>query len=345
MNEISHGNDAGALQLDRLLKLYPVRGSLWDGLTGRKPKAVHAVDSVSFSFAPRSITAIVGESGCGKSTLAKLLALYERPTSGTFTYRGTPIQDWSRSGARAFRRQVQMVFQDPYESLNPRLTVGETCVEPLKLQRIGESDQERSTLVLDTLRFVGLNPPGDFVDKFPHELSGGQRQRVAIARAMVLNPDVIIADEPVSMLDVSLRAGILELFERWRDERGATIVFITHDVALARHISEWIAVMYLGEIVESGRTEEVIGAPQHPYTQALISAVPSANPFEKRTRTTLGGDVPSPVDLPTGCRFASRCPVVMPVCRTAHPDTYRVGDAHGARCFIFDKEVESTDDT
>ena len=330
------------LVLNDLVKLYPIRGSVIRNILGlEREDSVHAVDRVSLTINRGSIVALVGESGCGKSTLAKLLTMYEKPTEGEYTFLGEPIKTWTDNRSREFRRQVQMVFQDPYKSLDPRFTVGETCVEPLKIQRIGNSDTDRRQMAVEALRFVGLTPAEDYMQRYPSELSGGQRQRVAIARAIVLQPTVIVADEPVSMLDVSLRSGILELLLNWRDTRQATIVFITHDLAIARYISAQVAVMYLGEIVEFGPTEAVISNPKHPYAKALVSAVPVPDPYTQRPRTTLPGDVPNAVNLPKGCRFASRCPVVMERCRDTHPMEYDVGEGRLVRCLNFE-DVQAT---
>jgi len=329
---------AGApiIELDRVRKLYEVGGSRLLGVLGLgRDHRLHAVDRVSMAVERGSITAIVGESGCGKSTLARMLTLYEAPSGGDYRFQGKPIEAWRRDHARAFRRQVQMVFQDPYESLDPRYTVRETCLEPLTIQGLGDTAAAREAMVLDALGFVGLTPPGDYLGRYPHELSGGQRQRVAIARAVVLRPGVIVADEPVSMLDVSLRAEVLNLFLDWRRLHGATIILITHDLAIARHVSDRAAVMYLGEVVESGPTEEVIGDPKHPYTQALVAAVPIPDPFNRRPRTTLAGDVPSAAHLPKGCRFAGRCPAVMAACRVTHPEEVDVGGGRKVRCLLY----------
>jgi peptide/nickel transport system ATP-binding protein len=323
--------------LEELQKLYDVRGSSVLGLFGLGGEGrVHAVDSVSLTLEAGSITAIVGESGCGKSTLARMLTLYDPPSGGSYRFEGEDIGRWMRARPREFRRQVQMVFQDPYESLDPRYTIRETCIEPLEIQKLGDGPAAREAMVLEALRFVGLTPAEDYLGRYPHELSGGQRQRVAIARAIVLRPSVIVADEPVSMLDVSLRAGVLDLFLTWRETHGATIVFITHDLAIARHVSDQVAVMYLGEVVEFGPTEEVIGNPKHPYSQALVSAVPIPDPFNRRARTTLSGDVPSAARLPKGCRFAGRCPVVMEACRNTHPAEVSLGGDRKVRCLLYE---------
>lgn len=322
--------------LSGLQKLYPVRRARLRSLFGsEEPRSVHAVDDVTFQIAPGSIVAFVGESGCGKTTLGKMVALYERPTAGRLSFREFAVPGLSRPDAKAYRRKVQMVFQDPYDSLDPRYQVGETCMEPLLVQGMCESRDERLERAMDALQFVGLAPPKDFFYRYPHELSGGQRQRVAIARALVLSPSFIVADEPVSMLDVSLRAGVLRLFDDWRNKSNVSIMFITHDLAVARYISDSIAVMYLGEIVESGPTDEVLLAPCHPYTRELMAAVPEPNPFNKRARSSLAGDVPSPVDLPRGCRFASRCPESIPECYETHPSERLLDRGHRVRCLRY----------
>lgn len=325
-----------SMRISEIKKTYNVGDSLFRSMIlGKKQRQLHAVDEISFLIKPCSIVAFVGESGCGKTTLGKMTALYEVPTSGTIDFENFQIPDMTASQKKQYRRKVQMIFQDPYDSLNPRFQIGQTCMEPLIVQNICDSKKEREDSAIEALQFSGLTPPREFFNRYPHELSGGQRQRVAIARATVLEPKFIVADEPVSMLDVSLRAGILRLFNKWRKESSVSIMFITHDLAVARYISDEIAVMYLGEIVESGTTEMIIARPLHPYTKGLLGAVPEPNPFIKRQRSKMQGDIPSPIDLPEGCRFFGRCPDRLTVCKESHPLLKEVEKSHTVRCHLY----------
>ncbi|KUH40096.1 MULTISPECIES: ABC transporter ATP-binding protein [Streptomyces] len=292
------------LEVRDLVKHYP----LTQGVLFRKQVgAVKAVDGVSFEVGQGETLGIVGESGCGKSTVARMLVHLERPTSGTIRYRGEDITRLSGRALKAVRRDIQMVFQDPYTSLNPRMTVGDIVGEPYEIHPEAAPKGDRRRRVQELLEVVGLNP--EHINRYPHQFSGGQRQRIGIARGLALRPRVIVADEPVSALDVSVQAQVVNLLERLQDEFGLSYVFIAHDLSIVRHISDRIGVMYLGRIVETGTDNEIYDHPTHPYTQALLSAVPVPDPRarEHRERILLSGDVPSPADPPSGCRFRTRC--------------------------------------
>ncbi|MGV9252233.1 ABC transporter ATP-binding protein [Streptomyces sp. NPDC003697] len=292
------------LEVAGLVKHYPLtRGVLFKKQVG----AVRAVDGVDFALARGETFGLVGESGCGKSTVARLLCGLERPTAGAIRFRGEDVTGLSGQDMREVRRHIQMVFQDPYTSLNPRMTVGDIVGEPFEIHPEAAPKGDRRRRVQELLDVVGLNP--EYVNRYPHQFSGGQRQRIGIARGLALRPDVIVADEPVSALDVSVQAQVINLMERLQDEFDLSYVFIAHDLSIVRHISDRIGVMYLGRIVETGTDTEIYDHPTHPYTQALLSAVPVPDPAtrEHRERIILTGDVPSPADIPSGCRFRTRC--------------------------------------
>jgi peptide/nickel transport system ATP-binding protein len=312
-----------------LRKYYPARQSgLWAPRHGR----IHALDGVGLELMPGELLALVGESGSGKSTLLRMLIGLERPSTGRIVFEGREITRLSEAQLNALRRRIQMVFQDPYESLNPTMTVGEIVAEPLAVHGLAKDKKTRDAQVERALEDVGLTPADAFIRRRPHELSGGQRQRVAVAGALVPAPDVLLADEPVSMLDVSVRAEILSLLDDLRRTREISVLLVTHDMSTAAHIADRVAVMYLGRIVEVGPTQAVLRAPVHPYTCALLSAVPVPNPRQRRPFTTLPGEPPDPVDLPGGCRFHPRCPVAFDRCRTADPSAVKVGDGHFVAC-------------
>ncbi|WP_235882331.1 ABC transporter ATP-binding protein [Streptomyces apricus] len=292
------------LQVRGLVKHYP----LTQGILFRKQVgAVKAVDGVDFDLGAGETLGIVGESGCGKSTVAKMLVNLERPTAGEIRYKGEDIAKLSSRALKAVRRNIQMVFQDPYTSLNPRMTVGDIIGEPYEIHPEVAPKGDRRKRVQDLLDVVGLNP--EYINRYPHQFSGGQRQRIGIARGLALRPEIIVADEPVSALDVSVQAQVVNLMDRLQSEFGLSYVFIAHDLSIVRHISDRVGVMYLGRIVETGRDAEIYDHPTHPYTQALLSAVPVPDPEarEHRERIILSGDVPSPANIPSGCRFRTRC--------------------------------------
>ena len=316
------------LTVQHLRKYFPVGGGWWH----KSNLAVHAVDDVSFVLHPGEVMAVVGESGCGKSTLALTLLGLEKPSSGQIIFAGQDVTALDGAALKAMRRQMQMIFQDPYESLNPLMTVGELVAEPLRVHGLCRQPGERLARVKQALIDAGLQPVENYLHRRPHELSGGQRQRVVIASALVLEPRLLLADEPVSMLDVSIRAEILNLLADLRAQRGIAILFITHDLSTVASFADQIAVMYLGRIVEQGPMQDVLQQPQHPYTQALFSVVPVANPRLRRERIILQGETPNPIDLPRGCRFHPRCPVVMEACRTSDPALVTINGQQQAAC-------------
>ncbi|WP_327317651.1 ABC transporter ATP-binding protein [Streptomyces sp. NBC_01235] len=292
------------LEVSGLVKHYP----LTQGIVFKKQVgSVKAVDGVDFTLGRGETLGIVGESGCGKSTVARMLVNLERPTEGRIRFKGEDISRLSGRALRAVRRNIQMVFQDPYTSLNPRMTVGDIIGEPYEIHPEVAPKGDRRRKVQDLLDVVGLNP--EYVNRYPHQFSGGQRQRIGIARGLALRPEVIVADEPVSALDVSVQAQVINLLDRLQSEFDLSYLFIAHDLSIVRHISDRVGVMYLGRFVEIGKDEEIYDHPTHPYTQALLSAVPVPNPEarEHRERIILTGDVPSPTNIPSGCRFRTRC--------------------------------------
>lgn len=320
------------IEVRNLKKLFPVRGGTVLSLSSRERRNVHAVDGVSFHVIEGEVLGLVGESGCGKTTTGRLLCRYEEPASGSILFEGNDVSSLRGEHLKRFRKRAQMIFQDPYESLDPRFIIGRSIMEPLMLQGIGASEAERYEMMSKMLEVVGLRPSEDFINRFPHELSGGQRQRVVIARAMIIQPKFIVADEPVSMLDVSIRSGILNLMLDMKRDFGVTYAFITHDLAVSRYMSDRIAIMYLGKIVEIGHKDEVIHQSLHPYTQLLMSAVPSPDPTIKRIRTTVAGEVPSATDIPSGCRYHPRCPQAKDACKSMEPELVEFRRDHYAAC-------------
>lgn len=304
------------------------------GLFARRVEHVHAVDGIDLQLRKGEVVALVGESGCGKSTLALTLMGLEEPTEGKIIFESKEITHASEHDRKLLRQRIQMVFQDPYESLNPTQTIGDIVGEPLDVHGLTHSRQEREARLVRALEDAGLKPAESYIHRFPHQLSGGQRQRVVIAGALVLEPHLLIADEPVSMLDVSIRAEILNLLADLRQTRQISIILITHDLGTVGYFADRIAVMYLGRIVEIGKTADVLAKPKHPYTKALLSVVPVPNPRLRRERVILQGETPNPIHLPSGCRFHPRCPVVMERCRTEDPAYARSTEGHEAACWL-----------
>jgi oligopeptide/dipeptide ABC transporter ATP-binding protein len=319
------------LKVQSLQKFFPVGRA---GLFGGAVKQVYAVDGVTLELGRGEILALVGESGCGKSTLVLTLLGLEQATSGTISFAGRDVTHLSGAALKEMRRHIQMIFQDPFEALNPILTIGEIVAESLLVHGIGKNKAERLERASQALEDAGLKPARDFIERRPHELSGGQRQRVVIAGALVLEPEIFLADEPVSMLDMSIRAEILNLLAELRQKRGVSIIFITHDLATAAYIADRVAVMYLGRIVEIGPIREVLANPVHPYTKSLLSVIPVPNPRLRRKHIILQGDPPNPINLPSGCRFHPRCPAAFDRCPQVDPQLRPVGDGHEAACLL-----------
>jgi oligopeptide transport system ATP-binding protein len=320
--------DEALLQVDGLKKYFPLRRGLMPGAT----EYVQAVDGVSFHVRKGETLGLVGESGCGKSTVGRTLLRLIEPTAGSIRFAGVEISGLRRRQMRPHRRGMQIIFQDPYSSLNPRMTAGDIVGEPLVVHGVA-SGSERQARVEQLFRYVGLRQ--DQMRRYPHEFSGGQRQRIGIARALALDPKLIVADEPISALDVSIQAQVLNLLMDLQDEFGLAYLFIAHDLSAVEHISHRVAVMYLGRIVELADTSDVFGSPQHPYTEALLSAVPIPEPGGARgKRIILSGDVPNPVSPPTGCRFHPRCPLAVAACRSESPQLREVKPSHWVACHL-----------
>ena len=307
------------------------------GLFSRNENFVHAVDDIDLQLKRGEVIALVGESGCGKSTLSLTLMGLEEATEGNIIFEGKDITHASNKERKAIRQKIQMVFQDPYESLNPTQTIAEIVTEPLIVHGLTQNPDERSERVRRALEDSGLKPAESYLHRFPHQLSGGQRQRVVIAGALVLEPHILLADEPVSMLDVSIRAEIINLLADLQKSRGISVIFITHDLGTVGYFADRVAVMYLGRIVEIGTMTDVLKDPQHPYTQALLSVIPVPNPRLRKKRMILQGETPNPINLPTGCRFHPRCPVAIDICKQNDPRLMKVSETHQAACLLLVK--------
>jgi len=323
------------LRVENLVKHFPINRGIFQKQVG----AVRAVDDVSFEVKRGETLGLVGESGCGKSTTGRAVLQLYRPTSGSVYYDGVDLVKLKGEELRKMRRKMQMIFQDPYASLNPRMTVGEIIREPLLVHNVA-TEAEADDRVKQLLELVRLNP--SFATRYPHEFSGGQRQRIGIARALALQPSFIVCDEPISALDVSIQAQVVNLLEELQDKFGLTYLFIAHDLSMVRHISDRVAVMYLGVVVEMTTRDELYYNPLHPYTQALLSAVPIPDPVKESTRkrTILVGDVPSPANPPSGCRFRTRCPIAEPICAETRPEFREVKPGHFAACFFAERFVK-----
>ena len=332
-------SDDNVLVVNHLKKYFDIKKGLF--AFRAQPIYVKAVDDISFSIKGGKILGLVGESGCGKTTVGRLITRLETPTEGNIMFRGRDLAKLERKQLRTFRKNLQMIFQDPYESLNPRFSVLQTVSDPLTVHAPGQSMDERMEAVVKALMDAGLKNAQEMLDRYPHELSGGQRQRVAIARGLVVNPKFVVADEPVSMLDVSIRIGVMNLMLDLKEKYNIAYLFVTHDVAIARYMSDDLGVMYLGEIVETAETDELINNPAHPYSRALLAAVPIPDPDYDWVDVPIKGEIPSPIDIPSGCRFHPRCVWAKDVCKEKAPEMVEVSEGHNVKCF-FAEEMYAT---
>lgn len=333
----SPNGDQDLVVVEDLRKHFIIKG----GWLRKEVGKIHAVNGISFRIPRGKTFSLVGESGCGKTTAGRLLLRLMEPTSGKVMFDGADLLALEGEHLRTMRRRLQMVFQDPFSSLNPRMSVSATIEEPMLIHNIGKKT-ERQDRMYELLELVGLPP--DSAQRYPHQFSGGQRQRIGIARALAVEPDFIIADEPVSALDVSLQAQILNLMRELQQKLGLTYLFIAHDLSVVRHVSDYVGVMYLGEIVEKATADELFGNPQHPYTKALLRAVPVEHPRKRGTRTVLQGQVPSPRNLPTGCHFCPRCPEAIPICSEVDPPLTDISEAHEVFCHLFSPQKSPPND-
>ncbi len=321
------------VKVENLKKYFPVQKSFLEQLLARKMKYVKAVDGLTFSVKKGEIFTLAGESGCGKTTTGRLIVRLLKSTSGKIFFKDQDITKLKGEKLRLLRRKMQIIFQDPYASLNPRMKLGDAVGHPLEIHGLAKGEK-KERIVSDVLDKVGLTPPKQFINLYPHQLSGGQRQRAALARSIILQPEFIVADEPVSMIDVSLRTTIIDLMLNFRKELGLTYLFITHDLAVAKYISDRIAIMYLGKIIEMASKEHLFSNPTHPYTQALLSAIPVPDPKRKRKTIELRGEVPSAINIPQGCRFNPRCPAKKDTCVIEEPQLIEIEKDHFVACHL-----------
>ncbi|MGB9778157.1 MAG: ABC transporter ATP-binding protein [Candidatus Bathyarchaeales archaeon] len=326
--------DDVVVRVEGLKKWFPVRLGFFESIISRKSLFVRAVDGISFDVRKGEIFGLAGESGSGKTTTGRLVLKLIEPTDGKIFYKNVDVTKLSEKKFKPYRQKLQIIFQDPYESLNPKMTIFDIVSEPMRIQ--GFHGKEVEEKVYEALENVQLIPPEEFVSRFPHELSGGQRQRVGVARALILQPEFIVADEPVSMLDVSIRAEVLNLMVELMEKYDISFLYITHDLALSKHICNRLAVMYLGKIVEMGDTEKIINEALHPYTKSLIAAVPVPDPTSRRSESVIKGEIPSPINPPSGCRFHTRCPsYIGDICRLREPQLVDVGSDHKVACHLY----------